>query len=488
MKSHKNNIPVNSGTALLWDSFFLKEAPVFSPTAEYFTGYKSDEINSFPGRGFNLLDFEEAERIKGIIARFVINNTQNELELVYGLKTKSGSKIWLKEFVLVKRNSGGNIISSECSVSDFTELLSERKALHAELVELQNLNKAKDKFISVLSHDLKSPYTSILGFSDILLNETSLSPEERLEYLQFINLSSHSQLKLIDNLLEWSRLVTGRKKIEKYKLNLKNLINSVISNNTRSIHLKNLDIKVNADSYTYVEADERLMDLVLNIFISNAVKYSLPEKTIEIYANRFKDNFIEVIVKDEGTGMNDNVRQRLMKIDSIVSIPGTKGERGTGISLLLANEIIKSHDGELWFYSEEGRGSEFHFTIPAASNIIFLIDNDETEKAKINNMLKAGFPQFRCVMETNFYSALDKIRNKMPAMIIMEHKLPLMNGLEFIKTMKSEEKYASVPLIIYTNDLTEKLRAEYLSSGMGDVLPGPVNLKDLKALVEKNLK
>ncbi|RPI65592.1 MAG: response regulator, partial [Ignavibacteriales bacterium] len=481
-------IPGLKQNSLLWNSFYTKENPVYSSIAEDITGYSSDEISSLPGRAFSLIEEGEAEKIKSRITGFIVSPLQNKLELTYRIRTKSGKIIWVREMVLAERGNKGEIIKYDCSLSDFTQLLDEKTVINNELQNLKNLNQAKDQFISVLSHDLKSPYTSILGFSEILLNETSLSQEERNEYLSYINSSSQNQLKLIDNLLEWSRLITGRKRIEKNKINLKSIINNVVSNNTRSIHQKNIEIKLSGDNYLYVDADERLLYSVLNIFISNAVKYSYPDKLIEIHINKFKDNQVEVIIKDEGTGMNENIKGKLLKIESIISLPGTSGEKGTGISLLLANEIIKIHKGEMWFYSEEGRGSEFHFTIPAASNVILLIDKDESEKSKIGNMLRITFPEFTPVAELNFYSALKVVRTKNPAVIIMEHKLPLMDGLEFIKILRSKEKYTEIPVIIYGSELTEKNREKYSAAGVTDILSKPVDLKILKEKLEKHLK
>lgn len=473
---------------LLWNSFYIKNNPSYSPVAKYVTGFSDDEINSLPGKAFNLLEEDEAEKIKNAVTGFIINSRQNKLELEYKIRTKNGKSAWLREIIFSVRNQEGKITDYECSLSDSTELLNEKTEIVKGLKNLQDLNKAKDQFISVLSHDLKSPYTSILGFSEILLSETSLSQEERNEYLSYINLSSQNQLKLIDNLLEWSRLITGRKRIDKVKLNLKTIINNVISNNTRNIHHKNLEVKLTGENYIFAEADERLLDEVLNIFISNAVKYSFDGRTIEIHCSRFRDNQLEVIIKDEGSGMNENVMRRLLKIDQIVSIPGTAGERGTGISLLLANEIIKSHNGELWFYSNEGKGSEFHFTIPAASNLILLIDDDDSEKTKIINMIKSGFPEFRYASESNFYAALNKIRSENPAALIMAHKLSLMNGFEFIRALRSEEKYLVIPVIAYSPDVTEDMRKEYRVLGVQDLISKPVDLKNLKFRLEENLK
>jgi two-component system, sensor histidine kinase and response regulator len=474
-------------SGLLWDSFFIKNNISYSQMAVVFTGYTSEELNKISGKGFGLLTDEDSEEVKEKISGFIIGSKQ-ELELIYRAENKSGRQLWLREFIYADRDVNGNITGYECSLQEVTPFMEEKKEMSSRLKDLYRQNREKDQFLSVLSHDLKSPYTSILGFSEILLNESSLTPEERTEYLSYINLSSQTQLKLINNLLEWSRLITGRKKIEKVKLNVKNLVESVISNNTRNICKKGLGVRVTADNYMFAEADERLITEVITIIVGNAVKYSYPEKIIEIYINFFRDNQIEVIVKDEGTGISEKNKGRLLKIDQVFSTPGTSGERGTGISLLLANEIIKTHNGELWFYSEEGRGTEFHITMPSAGNTILLLSNNETEKLKVANMVKTGFPDFRFVTGSNFYDALKLTAEMNPSVIIATHLLPLMNGLEFLKTLRSEFKFAHIPVIISSDDINDEIEASYRNLGVTGLLSEPLNLITLKGKIENILK
>jgi two-component system, sensor histidine kinase and response regulator len=473
---------------LLWDSWFYRGENTFSPFIEKITGYTSEELNAFSGKGFYLLNKEESEKIKSLVSSFIVNHKSNHLELVYSITSKKGRPAWMKELIAVKRDSNGSIGSFKSSVAELTDFLEEKQKMEEMIINLQELNNAKDQFISVLSHDLKSPYTSILGFSEILLNETSLSKEERSEYLSYINLSSQNQLKLINNLLEWSRLVTGRKQVEKAKVSLKNIINEVISNNTRIIHKKNLELRISSDKHLLAEADERLMTETFNILISNAVKYSNNNQVIEIFLNRFREDQIEVIVKDEGVGITESNKKKLFKIDQLFTTPGTDGERGTGISLILANEIIKAHNGEMWFYSEKGTGSEFHFTLPAAGNYVLLVDEKGSELTKINNLLKSTYPEFRLYIETNYYDALKRLQEIIPCLVILSHSLPFMSGLEFVRTLKSKEKFCMLPVIVYSREITDKLKEEYKAVGVSDLFITPVNLKHLKERIERLVK
>jgi two-component system, sensor histidine kinase and response regulator len=483
----RDSFPLEKGNGLLWDSFFVKGKLIFNRIAEQVTGYTSDQLNSFTGKAFHLLSEEDAEEFKSKIKNFIISSV-DELKLEYSIVSKSGRYVWVTESVITERNDRGEIISYVCSLADVSSLLEVNKLMESNLKEFHNLNMQKDQFISVLSHDLKSPYTSILGFSEILLNENSLSAEERTEYLSYINLSSQVQLKLIDNLLEWSRLVTGRKKIKSDIINLKSIVNNVIAVNTRSIHKKELDVRVISDNYVYAKADESLITEVLNILISNAVKYSAIGKKVEIYINNFRDTHLEIIVKDEGVGISEKNKCRIMKMGQVFTTTGTSGERGTGISLLVAQEIIKNHKGELWFYSEEGRGAEFHFTVQSAGKNILFIGNNETEKQKIANMVNSGFPEFKFRNVNNFYDALRIIQEVNPSYIISTHSLPLMNGLDFLKTIRSDIRYASTPVLICTKNMDSRVEEDYRRLGVSGILSEPVDLILLKSKIEENLK
>jgi len=474
--------------SLIWAAWYSKGKVNYSGLIEKLSGYTSDELNSLSGKAFSLLNAEDSEKTKNLITGFVIDRKARDLELLYRITTKGGKQVWIQELVLVDRNPAGEIISYDAALSEQSHLLEEKQNLESMLLEFKQLNNAKDQFISVLSHDLKSPYTSILGFSEILLNESTLSSQERGEYLSYINLSSQNQLKLINNLLEWSRLITGRKQPEPVKVKLLNIINEVIANNTRTILKKNLEVRVSVDNYFYAEADEKLLADVLNIIIANAVKYSFPDKVIEIHANRFMDSRIEIIIKDEGMGISERNKERMLKIDQIFSTSGIGGDRGTGMSLIVAREIIRHHNGELWFYTEEGKGTEFHFTIASAGNSILLIDSDESEKIKISNMLKSSFPGFKLFSEVNSYDALKRIREDIPAVIITSHTLPLMNGLEFLRILKKEDKFAQIPVIAYADVLNQDIMKDYRKMGIANLMDSPVNLKLLRESIEEALK
>jgi len=200
--------------------------------------------------------------------------------------------------------------------------------IEKELETLKKANETKDKFISILSHDLRAPFTSILGFSEILINEPLLPKSEKLEYLNYIHEASENQLQLINYLLDWSRLQTGRMKIIPKKINAQAIIYNCVSSLTGNAIRKNIEINVEANEELFIQADERLLMQVITNLVSNAIKFSPPNKEINIIAKHFNFELAEFVVKDEGLGISDKNKEKLFKIDKMFNNRRNKrGER-----------------------------------------------------------------------------------------------------------------------------------------------------------------
>ena len=334
----------------------------------------------------------------------------------------------------------------------------------------------------MLSHDLRAPFTSILGFSEILLNEPDLTHDESLEYLHYINDSSQHQLHLINYLLDWTRLQTGRIKIEPQRLNAQTMVFNCVSSLTGNAIRKNLEIKVNVKKNLFIQTDERLITQVVTNLLNNAIKFSDEGKMIEIYADYFNDDMAEFVVKDEGTGISEENKSKLFKIENMFSVEGTKGEKGTGLGLPLVKEIVEKHGGEIWFYSEFGKGSEFHFTVPYSHNTILLVENEEEQLKKYVSLLKEEFSNFRLIGVNNGYEALTKISEQTPSLVITDYEMPLMNGLQLVEFIRKDDMNFKIPIIATVTELTDNFMKEYKELGIDTVLQKPV---EDKLLTEK---
>lgn len=237
-----------------------------------------------------------------------------------------------------------------------------------ELVEsernLQRLNATKDKFFSIIAHDLKNPFNALLGFSETLnQNFKDLSREQIYTYIDIIKKSATNLYRLLENLLEWSRNQTGSIQYKPEKFRLEEVaetgINTVIANAER----KNITIRTNIRPDLTAFADKNLISTVIRNLVNNAIKFTHNNGEITISATE-KEKFIEFSVSDNGIGIEAGEQKKLFNLGYNITTVGTNDEKGTGLGLVLCKEFVEKSGGELRVESEAGAGSTFTFTIP----------------------------------------------------------------------------------------------------------------------------
>ncbi len=437
-----------------------------SESVQSVTGFSVEQFNSIKDRTSELIYNDDMPDYKKQMDIIRNDPNKNEMIIEYRLKRKDGRLIWVHETMKVLRDEEGNITEFFGNVRDITNEREEVTNLKKRVQELEEINGAKDNFISVLSHDLRAPFTSILGFSEILLNETSLSDKEKAEYLAYINDSSQNQLQLINYLLDWSRLQTNRMKIEPMRLNAQSIVFNCVSALTGSAVRKNINIKVNVPDNLFIEADERLINIVITNLLSNAIKFSSEGNVVEVNADYFSNKFIEFIFIDEGIGIPETNVEKIFHISKIFTTPGTKGEKGTGLGLALAKQIIQKHEGEIWFYSNEGVGSEFHFTIPLSANSILIVKEDEQDRLKLGRKLTEFYNDVQIISASNGFEALQFIEKNSPTLILIDHDLPLMNGLKLAESIKKMNKISPIPVVAFIDEGEYETRKNYQELGI----------------------
>lgn len=238
------------------------------------------------------------------------------------------------------------------------QLLDQRTAENAEVVATNT------KFISILSHDLRSPFSSILGVLQIL--KKSLNDYDKDEFEKYINIASDSAnrtLNLLDELLDWTISQNLKKSFNPVKINLKELVEAEIVNMGFSAIQKQISLTHSITSTLYVIADLQMIKTVLRNLISNAVKYSNTRGEIIISASEIRQ-FVEIAVKDNGIGISLEAQKDLYKIDAFHTTKGTNNEKGNGLGLILCKEFIETHGGKIRIESEPNRGSKVTFTLP----------------------------------------------------------------------------------------------------------------------------
>lgn len=244
------------------------------------------------------------------------------------------------------------------------------------LKSLKISNETKDKFFSIISHDLRSPFNSLLGFTDMLMqNYDTFSDHERKQIIESLNASSKSTYLLLENLLSWSSSQTGRMEFSLQKTELKTLVGEITLLYKPAADNKQIELMDNTKADLSVYADKNMLNSIVSNLITNAIKFPEANGRVTISAERsIKKGFVEILVIDTGVGIPGNKIDDLFLIDKNVSTLGTNEEKGTGLGLILCKEFIEKQGGEIWVKSEIGKGSQFKLILPKPSLIIMRFD------------------------------------------------------------------------------------------------------------------
>lgn len=282
----------------------------------------------------------------------------------HGFITPKGKLVYLECSANPIFDDNGNIIGSLGIARDITD----RKKADIELKEskqqLEELVKSKDKFLSIIAHDLRDPFNTLIGYSELILTQfESLSKEKIEKYVQAINSSSNKGFNLLQNLLDWSKAESGRIIYTPEKVDLSKTFDFIISNLEYSSAAKNISIKTNVDNSLIIVADENMLKTVLRNLISNAIKFSFKNGEICIEVIEEKIQYI-VRVIDDGIGISEENLSKIFSPDINFSQKGTKEERGTGLGLIICKEFVTKWGGRIWVESDYGKGSTFSFSIP----------------------------------------------------------------------------------------------------------------------------
>ncbi len=250
-------------------------------------------------------------------------------------------------------------------------------AVQKERIEIKNkklneLNATKDKFFSIIAHDLKSPFNVILSLTELLLdNHDDFDECETHEMIKSLNISSKDAFRLLENLLTWSRAQTGKMAYLPEKLNLRTVVLETIGVLQGQANIKDIQIRNRIQDRDFIFADKNMLSTIFRNLISNAIKFTPQGGEILIDANKVvgenEQNFTRISVKDNGVGISKEMQAKLFDITENSSTEGTENETGTGLGLILCEEFIKKHQGGIFVESEKGKGSKFVFTIPSPS-------------------------------------------------------------------------------------------------------------------------
>ncbi len=243
-------------------------------------------------------------------------------------------------------------------------------ALRQARQQLQELNATKDRFFSIMAHDLRTPFSGLLGLTEVIMNNIEGYDADRLKHMLGLQLDAVKNVfALLENLLTWSRMQRGVLDFTPQKLNLRDVVDRNMQLIAPAASQKTIRVENRVENGIAVYADLNMLDAVLRNLLSNAVKFTTSDGTITVSALH-REHDVEVCVADTGIGIDADGQAKLFRIDAQYRRPGTANERGTGLGLILCKEFIERHGGTIRMTSAVQTGSSFFFTMPSeASNM-----------------------------------------------------------------------------------------------------------------------
>ncbi len=319
-------------------------------TLSYF-GFSEKEVI-----GKSVFEFIYPPDLEKIIFDFS-ESVKNKMvkQKLYRVIKKDGSFFWVEfdgnaieneqlEFVIVGR--------------DVTERIEIQEQLKKQHTELSELNATKDKFFSILAHDLRSPFNQIMGFSDLLSqNIHKYDAKKIVHFVEIIRNSSVKAYQLLENLLNWSMAKRGMMEFYPVILNIIPLITEEINRLSEQIKTKKIDLTLQTSVNIFISADENMFRIIIRNILNNAIKFTPVNGKINISFTQ-KDNEVVITIKDNGTGMEESQIHSLFKLSENRSSEGTQGERGTGLGLLVVKEFVDKHNAEIKVNSKKDKGTE----------------------------------------------------------------------------------------------------------------------------------
>lgn len=312
---------------------------------------------------FDIFPHDEAEKRLRLVRQVFATGEKGEIE-VKVVSVQQEEKYYLTMVDPIK-DEQGRILWVTCISKDITHHKKSEQQLLEKNEQLNAMNAEKDKFFSIVAHDLRGPMNGFLGLTGIMADDIeNLSADELKEIATTMRLSAVNIYRLIENLLEWSKMQRGILSYEPQPLFLKSSLNKSIELMMDMAVKKGIELKIKIPDHSVVFADIHMLETIIRNLVSNAIKFSFKGETVEIAAEKTEGKMIRIQVKDNGIGIPPDLVDKLFKLTENTSRKGTEGESSTGLGLVLCKEFVEKQGGKIWVESEEGAGSCFIFTLP----------------------------------------------------------------------------------------------------------------------------
>jgi len=356
----------------------------------------------------------------------------------------------------------------------------------------ENATIVKDKFVSLVSHDLRSPLAGIMGMLDIFESNmaSKIDDKQRTEIVSRVKNTSKSLLKMVDQLLDIGRLQSGKIKLNKKYTDMKLLVSMHVDHLLYAAKEKKIVIVNEIPSDMRLLLDSDLTGEVIQNLVSNAVKFCSAGDVISIY--RPNGNHSSIAVSDTGIGLDKTIIDDLFKHEIKTTTFGTSGEKGTGLGLPYCMDIMKAHNGTIYVKPNSPKGTIFHIEFPVIKEVIIVADDQDVQRRMVIEQLKKITDAD--IMEASTGKEVLKIMNEVtPMLIITDIQMPGMDGLEVIKTIRQNNDFRDIPVIVnsalssddnHNGDKTD-IRKMVLELGANDFIAKPVIPEDFIPKVKR---
>ena len=354
-------------------------------------------------------------------------------------------------------------------------------------------NQSKTQFLANMSHEIRTPMNAIIGFSNVLLNRSKklALPKEFYQYLENINTSGQNLTTLINDILDLSRIESGKIELAEEDLDFRELVKNIFITYEHQATLKGIIFSYDIDSKlpTRIHSDKgKLIQILINL-IGNAIKFTPAQKEVKFKAIRGEDNIMALMVADRGIGIPKNKQKSIF--DPFEQADGSTSRQfgGTGLGLAITKRLVDLMDGKISVASLEGEGTTFSVILPLKEASLPSLEQKDTEIKGYNFSKESVIlvvednPMNRELMEALFYdlglkanfaedgqSAIKKTLKLKPDLILMDIQLPKMNGFEATKQIRRKSKFKKTPIIALSADAFTEQQKEALDAGMNDYL------------------
>ncbi|HAT51303.1 MAG: response regulator [Nitrospirae bacterium] len=345
-------------------------------------------------------------------------------------------------------------------------------------------NRQKDKFVSLVAHDLRAPLSSMVGLMEFLLDDPdgSMQPSQR-DLVNDMMATGRSLIELIEGVLNIGRLKTGKIIPDKTFFDLKFFTESVIQ---RVVHLareKQIVVDNHIPNDVRMYADMSLFAAVVQNLLTNAIKFSQPGQTILIRQPEEGGAALEVC--DQGVGIPPDTLPRLFNVSEKTTTPGTAGETGTGFGLPFSFDIMEAHSGWLTVSSVPGQGSIFCARLPHVKPRVMLVDDEPMDRFMVRSVLNQM--DLEVLEVESGAEALARVEREMPHLILSDVKMPDMDGMELLRLLKKDDTLRKIPVILITGDEKTETRDWAFRLGADDFVVKPLILHDFLPRVRHHL-